>query len=157
MFACTSKVYMFPLKSNDIFRSDTRSPVFSRKSFVCATYVPLHACFSPFPPLAVRNCKNIRNRSIRCSSGRSCNSNSDRVSKLDYPFVSSSDSVTNISKYLKFTLSNSHFFNSSTTLIRVVYHGNIQSKRKLRKSVISPSFVNSANDDISNKFIVGRD
>ena len=31
MFVCTSKVYMFPLQSDDIFKSDTRSPVLSRK------------------------------------------------------------------------------------------------------------------------------
>ena len=53
---------MFPLKSDDIFRSDTRSPVLSRKFFVCATCDPLHACFSPVPRIAVRNCKNICNR-----------------------------------------------------------------------------------------------
>ena len=29
-FVCTSKTYMSPLQSDDIFRSDTRSPVLSR-------------------------------------------------------------------------------------------------------------------------------
>ena len=55
---------MFPLKSDDIFRSDTRSPVLSRKFFVCATSGQSHACFCPVHPIAVPNCKNIRNRSI---------------------------------------------------------------------------------------------
>ena len=71
---------MFPLKSDDIFRSDTRSPVLSRKFFVCATCGPLHAWFSPVPRNAVRNCKNICNRSIRCNSVRSSCSNVVRVS-----------------------------------------------------------------------------
>ena len=34
VFVCTSKAYMFPLQSDDIFRSDTRSPCLSRKSFL---------------------------------------------------------------------------------------------------------------------------
>ena len=45
LFVCTFKAYMFPLKSDDIFRFDTRSPALSRKSFVCATSGPSHACF----------------------------------------------------------------------------------------------------------------
>ena len=57
VFVCTSKAYFFPFKSDGIFRSDTRSPVLSRKSFVCATSGPSRACFSPVPPIAVRNCK----------------------------------------------------------------------------------------------------
>ena len=85
-------------------------------------------------------------------------SNIDRVSKPVYSVVSSSDSITNISKSPKFTPSNSHSVDSSTSWSRVVSHRNIRRKRKLRKSVISSSFVKSANnDDISNKFIVGRD
>ena len=39
------------------------------------------ACFSPVSPIAVGNCKNIGNRSIRCNSVRSSSSNVDRVSK----------------------------------------------------------------------------
>ena len=82
----------------------------------------------------------------------------DRVNKPEYPIVSSSNSVTNISKSPKFTPTNSHSIDSSTSTIRVVSHRNIHRKRKLRKSVISSSFVNSANShDIANKFIVGRD
>ena len=57
IFVCTSKAYMFPLQSDDIFRSDTRSPVLLRKSLVCATSGPSHACSSPVPPIAVRNVK----------------------------------------------------------------------------------------------------
>ena len=129
------------LPSNGTSRQSTsvyipRSPVFSRKSFVCATSVPTHACFCLVPPTAVRNCKNILNRSIRCNSVRSSSSNFDRVSKLDYPVVSSSDSVTNISK---FTPSNSHSVDSSKSSFRVVSHRNIHRKRKLPKSVISLS------------------
>ena len=73
---------MFPFKADDIFRSDTRSPVLSRKFFVCATCGPLHACFSPVPPIAVHNCKNICNRSIRCNSVCSSCSNAARVVNL---------------------------------------------------------------------------
>ena len=40
MFVCASKAYMFPLQSNDIFKSDTGSPVLSCKSFVCTTSGP---------------------------------------------------------------------------------------------------------------------
>ena len=146
---------MFPLKSDDIFRSDTRSPVLSRKFFVCATSGPSHACFSPVHPIAVPNCKNIRNRSIRCNSVSSSSSYVDRVSKPAYIVVSSSDSVRNISNSRKFTPSNSHSVDSSTSSFHVVIHCNIHRKRKLCKS---SSFVESANnDDISNKFIVGRD
>ena len=155
MFVCTSKAYMFPFNSDDIFRSDIRSPVLSRKSFVCATSSPLHTYFSPVPPIAVRNCKNIRNNSICCNSVHLSSNNVDRVSKPVYPVVSSSDSVKNISKSPKFTPSNSHSVDSSTSSFRVVSHRNIQGKCKLRKS---SSFVKSANNhDISNKCIVGRD
>ena len=154
MFACTSKAYMFPFNSDDIFRSDIRSPVLSRKSFVCATSSPLHTYFSPVPPIAVRNCKNIRNNSICCNSVHLSSNNVDRVSKPVYPVVSSSDSVTNISKSPKLALSSSHSVDFSTSSF-CVSHLNIYCKRKLRKS---SSFVKSANnDDISNKFIVGRD
>ena len=155
VFLCTSKAYMFPLKSDEIFRSDTSYPVLSRKSFVCATTGPSHACFPPIPPIVIRNCKNIRNCSIGYNSVRSSSSNVDRVSKPVYPVVSSSDSVKNISKSPKFTPSNSHSVDSSTSSFRVVSHRNIQGKCKLRKS---SSFVKSANNhDISNKCIVGRD
>ena len=148
---------MFPLQSDDIFRSDASSPVLSRKSFVCATSGQSPACSSHIPPIAVRSCKNIRNRSIRCNFVCSSSSNVDRVSKPAYPVVSSSDSVTNVSKSLKFTSTNSHYIDSSTSTFRVVSHRNIHRKRKLRKSVISSSFVNSANShDIANKLIMGR-
>ena len=150
---------MFPLQSDDISRSDIRSPVLSRKSFVCTTSGLSHARSSLVPPIALRNCKNIRNRSIRCNSVSSSSSNVDRVSKPAYPVVSLSDSVTNISKSLKFTTTtNSHSFDSSTSTFRVVSHRNVHRKRKLCKNVISSSFVNSANShDIANKLIVGRD
>ena len=92
VFVCTSKMYMFPLQSDNIFRSDTRSPVLSRKSFVFATSGPLHACSFLVPPIAVHNCKNICSCSI-CSVSLSI-SNVDRVSKPAYPVVSSTDSVT---------------------------------------------------------------
>ena len=111
---------MFPLKSDDIFRSDTRSPALSRKSFVCATSGPSHACFSPVPPIAVRNCKNIRNRSIRRNSVCSSSSYVDRVS--------SSDSVTNISKSRKFTPSNSQLIPvhlRSVLLVIVIFTVNV--------------------------------
>ena len=158
MFVYTSKAYMFNLKSDDIFRSDTRSRVLSRKSFVCATSVPSHACFSSVLPIGGCNYKNIRNHSIRYNSVRSSSGNVDRVNKHVYPVGSSSDSVKNISKSSTFTPSNSHSVDSSTSSFRVVSHRNIHRKRKLRKSVISYSFVKSANnDDIFNKFIVGRD
>ena len=83
-FVCNSKAYMFSLQSDDIFRSDIRSPVLSRKSFVCTTSGPSHARSSPVPPLALRNCKSIFNRSIRCHSLGSSSSNVDRVSKIVY-------------------------------------------------------------------------
>ena len=149
---------MFLLKSGDIFRSDTRSPVLSSKSFDFAAFDRSHGCFSLVPPTAVRNDENILNCSIRCSSVRSSNSNVDRVSKPVYPIVSSYKSGTNTSKSHKFTPSNSHSVDSSTSSSRVVSHHNIHRKRKLRKNVISLSFVKSTNDDdISNTFIVGRD
>ena len=57
---------------------------------------------------------------------------------------------------LEFTPPISHSIDSSTSLFRVVSHRNIH--RKLRESLISSSFVNSANShDIANKLIVGRD
>ena len=62
-------------------------------------FLDFDACFSPVPPIAVRNCKNISNRSIHCISVCSSSSNVDRVSKHVYPVFSSSDSVTNISKF----------------------------------------------------------
>ena len=114
----------------------------------------VHTYFSPVPPIAVRNCKNIRNNSICCNSVHLSSNNVDRVSKPVYPVVSSSDSVTNISKSPKLALSSSHSVDFSTSSF-CVSHLNIYCKRKLRKS---SSFVKSANnDDISNKFIVGRD
>ena len=91
---------MFPFQSDDIFKFDISSPVLSRKSFVCTTSGPSHARSPPSPPIALCNCKNIRNRSIRCISVSSSSSNIDRVSKPAYPVISSSDSVTNISKFL---------------------------------------------------------
>ena len=65
----------------------------------------------------------------------------NKVGKPAYPVVSSSDSVTSISKSLKFTPTYSHSIDSSTSTFRVVSRGNIHRKRKLRKS---SSFVNSA-------------
>ena len=154
IFLCTSKAYMFPLPSDDIFRSGNRSPVLPRKFFVCATSAPSHAFSSHVPPIAVRNCINIRNRAILCNSISSSSSNVDRVSKPAYPVVSSSDSVTNISKSLKFTPTYSHSIDSSTSTFCVVSYRNIHRKSKLCKSVISLSFVNSANShDIANKLI----
>ena len=148
---------MLPLHSDHIFRSDIRSPVLSRKSFVCTTSGPLHIRLSPVLPIALRKCKNIRNCSTRCSSVSSSSNNVDRVSKLVYLVVSSSDGVTNIIKLLKLTPTNSHSFDSSTSTFRVASHRDIHRKRKLRKSVISSSFFNSANShDIANKHIVGR-
>ena len=114
--------HTFPLQSDDIFRSDIRSPVLSCKSFFCTTSDPLHARSSPVPPIALRNCKNIHNCSMRCSSVSFSRSNVDRVSKPAYPVVSLSDSVTNISKSLKFTPANSHSFESSTSTFHVVSH-----------------------------------
>ena len=115
----------------------------SRKSFVSGTSV------------AVRNCKNIRNR---CNSVSSSSGNVDRVSKREYTVVKSSDSATNISKSLKFTPTNSHFIDSSKSLFGVVNHRNIHSKRKLRKSVINSWFTNNANNnDVANKVVVSRD
>ena len=117
---------MLPLQSDDIFRSDIRSPVLSRKSFVFTTSDPSHARSSLFPPIALRNCKNIRNLSLSCNSVSSSSINVDRVSKPEHPVVSSSDSVANISKSLKFTPTNSHSFDSSTSTFRVVSHRNIR-------------------------------
>ena len=115
----------------------------SRKSFVSGTSV------------AVRNCKNIRNR---CNSVSSSSGNVDRVSKREYTVVKSSDSATNISKSLKFTPTNSHFIDSSKSLFGVVNHRNIHSKLKLRKSVINSWFTNNANNnDVANKVVVSRD
>ena len=115
----------------------------SRKSFVSGTSV------------AVRNCKNIRNR---CNSVSSSSGNVDRVSKREYTVVKSSDSATNISKSLKFTPTNSHFIDSSKSLFGVVNHRNIHSKRKLRKSVINSWFTNNANNnDVANKVVVSRE
>ena len=105
--------------------------------------------FLSVPPIDVRNCKNIRNRFICCNSVHWSSSNVDRVS--------SSDSVTNISKSPKFTASNSRSVVSSTTSFGVVSHRSFHRKRKLCKSVISSSFVRSTNNDTSKKFIVCRD
>ena len=145
---------MFSLKSDGIFRSITRPPVLSRKSFVSALSSPLQGSFYPVPPIAVRNCKNIRNCSMRWNSANLSSSNVDRV---EYHVVSLYNSVTNISKSLKFTPINSHSVDFSTSFFRVVSH-NIPRKRKSSKSLISYFFVNSVNDhDIADKFIVGRD
>ena len=98
---------------------------------------------SAVPPSALHHCKNILNRSIRGNSVNSSNINIDRVSKSEYPVVNSSDSVTNVTKSLKFTPTDSHSIHSSTSTFRVVSHRNINRKRKLRKIVISSSFVSS--------------
>ena len=50
-----------------------------------------HVCSSPVPLIAVRNCKNIRNCSVRCNSVSSSSSNVHRVSKHAYTVVSLSD------------------------------------------------------------------
>ena len=94
-----------------------------------------HTRSSPVPPIALHNCKNIRNCSMRCSSVSSSSNNVDRGSKPAYSVVSSSDSVTNINKSLKFTPTNLHSFDSSTSTFHVVSHRNIHRKRKLRKNV----------------------
>ena len=63
-----------------------------------------------------------------------------------------------MSKSLKFTPTNSHSIDSSTSTFRVVSHCNNHLKHKLCESVISLSFVNSAiSHDIANTLIVGRD
>ena len=92
---------MFPFQSDDIFRSDIRSPVLSRKSFTCTTSGPSHARFSPVSPVALRNYKNIFNCSVHRSSVSSSSSNVDRAIKPAYPVVSSSNNVTNTSKSFK--------------------------------------------------------
>ena len=151
LFVCTSKAHVFPLQSDDIFRSDSRSPVFARKSSVCAKSGPSHACSFSFPLFAL--CKEFYNCSVRCNSVSLCSNNVDRVNKPESPIVSSSDGVTNISKSVKFTPT----IGSSTYLFRVVSHCNIHRKRKLHKNVIALSFIISANcHDIAKKFIVGK-
>ena len=58
----------------------------------------------------------------------------------------------------KFTPTNLHSFDSSASTFDVVSHLNIHRKRKLRKVVVSLSFVNSGNSyDIARKRIVMRD
>ena len=146
-------------QSDNIFRSDIRSPVFSRKSFVCTTSSPSHGRSSPVTPIVLPNSKNIHNRSMRCNSVSSSSSNVDRVSKPAYLVVSSCDSATNISKYPKFTPTSSNSLDSSTSRFCVVSHRNIHRKRKhCVKRVIRSSLVNSTNShDITSKLIVGRD
>ena len=110
---------MFPFQLDDISLSDIGSPALSRKFFVCTTSGPSHAHSSP-----VRNC------SIRCSFVSLNSVNVDKVSKPAYHVVSSSYSIINISKYLKFTATNSHSFDFSTSAFRVVSYRNIHLKRK---------------------------
>ena len=88
MFVCNSKAYIFPPQSDDIFKSDTRSPVFSRKSIVCTTSVPLHACSFPVPPILARNWKNICDSFILRNSVSSSSSNVENINKPAYPVVS---------------------------------------------------------------------
>ena len=127
--------YMFPLQSGDILKSDTRSPVLSRKSFICAKSGPSHACSFPVPAIAVRNCKNTRNCSLRCNYVSSSISNVESISKPAYPVVSSSDSVKiNVSKSLKSIPTDSHSIDSSASTLYVVSRRNIHRKRKLCKS-----------------------
>ena len=81
----------------------------------------------------------------------------DRVSKPAYPVVSSSDSVTNINKSLN-SLPLIHIILIPVHYVPSLSHRNIHCKRKLRKSVISSSFFNSANShDIASKLIMDRD
>ena len=151
LFVCTSKAHVFPLQSDYIFTSDSRSPVLARKSSVCVKSGPSHACSFSAPPFAL--CKDFCKCSVRCNSLSLCSNNVDRVNKPEYPIVSSADGVTSISKSLKFTPT----IGSSTYLFRVVSHCNIHRKRKLHKNVIALSFINSANcHDIAKKFIVGK-
>ena len=86
-YVCTSKAYIFPLQSDDILKSDIRSPILSRKSFVCTIPGQLHACSSSVPPIAVLTCKNICNHSICCNSVSSSRSNVGSISKPAYPDV----------------------------------------------------------------------
>ena len=112
--------------------------------------------FVSCPSIAVHNCKNISNHSIRCNSVSSSRSNVESVNPA-YNVVSLSDSVINVSKSLKSTSTHSHSIDSSMSTFRVVFRRNIHRKRKLRKSVISSSFVNNASSyDIANKFVMGR-
>ena len=121
---------MFPFQLDDISMSDIESPGLSRKSFICATSGSSHAHSSPVRRIALRNCKNICNCSIRCSSVSLNSGNVDKVSKPAYHVVSSFYSVINNSKYLKFTPTNSHSFDSSTSTFRVISHRNIHLKRR---------------------------
>ena len=142
MFVYTSIAYIFPLQSNEIFKSDTRSPVLSRKSFVCTTSVPSHACSSNVPPILD---KNTHNCFIRCNSGSSSSSNVESIGKPAYSVVSSSDSIINVSKSVKYIVTHSDSLDFSTSTFRVVSHRDIRRKRKLRTNVINSSLVNSTN------------
>ena len=86
----------------------------------------------------------------------SSSSNVEGISKPTYPVVSSFDSVINVSKSLKSTPIHSHSIGSSTSTFRIVSRRNIHCELKLRKSVISSLFVNSANshDIANNPFVV---
>ena len=88
ILVCTSKAYIFPLQSDDISKSDIRSPILSRKSFVCTIPGQLHACSSSVPPIAVLTCTNICNHSICCNSVSLSRSNVRSISKPAYPAVS---------------------------------------------------------------------
>ena len=136
----------------------SRSPALSRKSFVCITSIPSHESSSSVPPIAVRNCKNIRNCSIRCNSVSSSSCNAGSNGKSAYSVVTPSDSVINVSKSVKCITTHSHSIDSSTSTFRVVSYHNIRRKRKLRTNLIGSSFVNSANSHgIAHKLIVGRE
>ena len=78
---------MFLLESDDIFKSNNRSPVLSHKSFGCTTSGPSHTHSSPLSP--VRNCKNISNSSIRCNSVSSSSSSSSSSTSVPHSILSS--------------------------------------------------------------------
>ena len=122
---------MFPLQPDDIFKSETRSSVLSGKSFVCIMSGPSLACFSPVPRIAVHNCKNICNHSICCNYISLSSINVESISKPVYFVNSSSDSVKYISKSLKFTPTNLHSIDSSTSMFRFVSHCTVPRKCKL--------------------------
>ena len=59
--------------------------------------------------------------------------NVESICKPAYPFVSSPDSVINISKPLKFALTNSRSIDFITSTFCVFSHRNIHLKRKFEK------------------------
>ena len=145
---------MFPLKSDDIFRSDTRSPAFNVKLLFEQHLVHRMLVFLMSLLLLYVTVKtSVIVPYVVILSVRVVIILLELVNL--YILLLVHLSVTNIRKSPKFTPRNSHSVDSSTSSFCVVSHRNIHRKRKLRKS---SSFVQSAkNDDISNKFIVDRD